>query len=306
MTTYVLRRLLQMVPVVLGITLIVFVLVRASGDPAIILLPEDATMEQVELLRRSLGLDRPVLEQYVIYLGNLARGDFGMSLRFQHQPAFAIVMERLPATLQLASAALLVALLVSLPAGILAALYRDRWPDRLASTFSAIGEAMPNFWLGIMLILLFAVQLRAFPVSGQGSLAHLVLPAVTLGTGLAALLTRLMRSSLLEVLSQDYVRTATAKGLKWRTVLGKHALRNGLLAYVTVLGLQVASLMAGAVVTEQVFAWPGIGLLAIQAINSRDMAIIQTVVIVASLVVMFANLLVDVLYSLIDPRIQYA
>jgi peptide/nickel transport system permease protein len=306
MTAYVLRRLLQMVPVVIGITLIVFVLVRASGDPVAIMLPDDATAEQIELLRQSLGLDRPVAEQYLIFLGNLARGDFGMSLRFRNQPAFEIVIERLPATLQLAAAALLVAVAISLPAGIIAATRRNRWPDRVASTLSVVGEAMPNFWLGIMLILVFAVQLGWLPVSGRGSLAQLVLPAVTLGTALAALLTRLMRSSLLEVLGQDYVRTARAKGLRPRVVLTKHALRNALLSYVTVLGLQVASLMAGAVVTEQVFAWPGIGLLAIQAINSRDMAIIQAVVIVASLVVMFANLLVDVLYSLIDPRIQYA
>jgi peptide/nickel transport system permease protein len=187
-----------------------------------------------------------------------------------------------------------------------AAVYRNRWPDRIASTLSVLGEAMPNFWLGIMLILLFSVQFGLFPVSGRGTLAHLVLPAFTLGTALAALLTRLMRSSLLEVLNQDYVRTATAKGLPRRLVLVKHALRNALLSYVTVLGLQVASLMAGAVITEQVFAWPGMGLLAIQAINSRDMAIIQTVVILASLIVMSANLLVDLLYALIDPRIAYA
>jgi peptide/nickel transport system permease protein len=306
MTAYILRRLLQMVPVVFGITLIVFLLVRSAGDPVVLLLPEDATQEQIELLRTSLGLDRPVMEQYVRYLGNLLRGDFGTSIRFRNQDAFQITIERLPATLQLASAALLVAVLISLPAGIIAATNRNRWPDRLASTMSVVGEAMPNFWLGIMLILVFSVQLGLFPVSGRGSLAHLALPALTLGTALAALLTRLMRSSLLEVLNQDYVRTATAKGLRRRVVLTKHALRNALLSYVTVLGLQVASLMAGAVVTEQVFAWPGIGLLAIQAINSRDMAIIQTVVIIASLVVMFANLIVDVVYSLIDPRITYS
>jgi peptide/nickel transport system permease protein len=306
MTAYVLRRLLQMVPVVFGITLIVFLLVRSAGDPVVLLLPEDATQEQLELLRTSLGLDRPVMEQYVRYLGNLLRGDFGTSIRFRNQDAFQITIERLPATLQLASAALLVAIVISLPAGIIAATNRNRWPDRLASTLSVLGEAMPNFWLGIMLILVFSVQFGLFPVSGRGSLAHLALPALTLGTALAALLTRLMRSSLLEVLNQDYVRTATAKGLRRRVVLTKHALRNALLSYVTVLGLQVASLMAGAVVTEQVFAWPGIGLLAIQAINSRDMAIIQTVVIIASLVVMFANLIVDVVYSLIDPRITYS
>jgi peptide/nickel transport system permease protein len=306
MTSYIARRLLQMVPVVFGITLIVFVLVRAAGDPVLIMLPDDAPQEQIDLMRRALGLDRPVLEQYVIYLGNLVQGDFGMSLRFRNQPALEIVLERLPATLQLASVALLIAVLISFPAGIIAAVNRNRWPDHVASSFSVLGEAIPNFWLGIMLILVFAVGLGWMPVSGRGTALHVVLPAFTLGTALAALLTRLMRSSLLEVLNQDYVRTATAKGLRRRVVVVKHALRNGMLSYVTVLGLQVASLMAGAVVTEQVFAWPGIGLLAIQAINSRDMAIIQTVVIVASLVVMMANLLVDVLYGLIDPRIQYS
>jgi peptide/nickel transport system permease protein len=305
MSAYVLRRLLQMVPVVFGITLIVFLLVRASGDPVVLLLPEDATQEQIELLRTSLGLDRPVWEQYARYVGNLVRGDFGTSIRFGNQDAFQITVERLPATLQLASAALLVAVMISLPAGIIAATHRNRWPDRVASTLSVLGEAMPSFWLGIMLILVFSVQFGVFPVSGRGTLAHLALPAITLGTALAALLTRLMRSSLLEVLHQDYVRTATAKGLQRRVVITKHALRNALLSYVTILGLQIASLMAGAVVTEQVFAWPGIGLLAVQAIHSRDMAIIQTIVIVAALVVMLANLVVDIVYSLIDPRISY-
>lgn len=305
MMAYLARRLLQMIPVVLGITLIVFVLLRVSGDPVSLMLPEDATAEQIAQLRESLGLDRPLPEQYLIFLGNLLRGDFGRSIRYGNQPVLPIVLERLPATLQLTLAAMLVAVAISLPAGIIAAVYRNRWPDYSATTFAILGEAMPNFWLGIMLILVFAVQLRWLPVSGRGSLAHLVLPAITLGTALAALLTRLMRSSLLEVLGQDYVRTAKAKGLRARLVIVKHALRNALLSYVTVLGLQLASLMAGAVVTEQVFAWPGMGLLAIQAINSRDMAVVQAVVIVASLIVMAANLLVDLLYAVIDPRIQY-
>jgi peptide/nickel transport system permease protein len=306
MTAYVLRRLLQMIPVIFGITLIVFVLVRVSGDPVVLLLPEEATREQITQLREALGLDRSLPEQYLIYMRDLIRGDFGTSLRYSNQAALPIVLERLPATLQLTLAALLVAVVVSFPAGIIAATNRNRWPDAGATGFAVLGEAMPNFWLGIMLILVFGVQLGWLPVSGRGGIESLVLPAVTLGTALAALLTRLMRSSLLEVLNQDYVRTATAKGLRRRMVLIKHAVRNAMLAYVTVLGLQVASLMAGAVVTEQVFAWPGIGLLAIQAINSRDMAIIQAVVVVAALIVMVANLLVDVLYALIDPRITYA
>ncbi len=294
-----------MIPVVLGITLIVFVLVRISGDPVVLMLPEDAETWQVEALREALGLDRPIPVQYVMFLRDLLRGDFGTSLRYTNQDALPIVLERLPATLQLTLAALVVAVVISFPLGVIAAVYRNRWPDVTATGFAVLGQAMPNFWLGIMLILLFSVTLGWLPVSGRGGLTSLVLPAFTLGTALAALLTRLMRSSLLEVLNQDYVRTATAKGLQRRLVLLKHAVRNAMLAYVTVLGLQVATLMAGAVVTEQVFAWPGIGLLAIQAINSRDMPIIQGVVVVAALIVMSANLLVDLLYALIDPRISY-
>lgn len=306
MIRYIIRRLLQMIPVIIGITLIVFVLLRISGDPVILMLPEDAPAEQIEALRRNLGLDRPVHEQYVIFMGNLVRGDFGRSIRYGNQPVLPIVLERLPATLRLTAGAVVVAVIISFPAGLIAAVYRRRLPDYAASTFSIIGEAMPNFWLGIMLILIFSIHLRMFPVSGSGTFMHLILPAVTLGTGLAALLTRLMRSGMLEVLGQDYVRTARAKGLRQNVVLVKHAVRNAILAYVTVLGMQVASLMAGAVVTEQVFAWPGIGLLAVQAIYSRDMAVVQAVVILAALIVMVANLIVDLLYAAIDPRIQYS
>jgi peptide/nickel transport system permease protein len=306
MTAYLARRILQMIPVILGITLIVFVLVRLSGDPVVLLLPEDADPEQIVMLREALGLDRPVLVQYGIFMRDLVRGDFGDSLRYSGQAALPIVLERLPATLQLTAAALLVAVLISLPAGIIAAVYRGRWPDVMATGLAVLGQAMPNFWVGIMLIVLMSVTLGWFPVSGREGWNAIVLPAITLGTSLAALLTRLLRSSLLEVINLDYVRTARAKGQRPRTVLGKHALRNALLSYITVLGLQLASLMAGAVVTEQVFAWPGIGLLAIQAINSRDMAVVQAVVVVAALIVMGANLLVDLLYALIDPRISYA
>lgn len=281
-------------------------MVRVSGDPVTLLLPEDAPPEQVAQLRESLGLDRPLPEQYARFLRDLLRGDFGTSIRYRGQAALPVVLERLPATLELAAASILVAVLISLPLGILAATRRGRLPDYGATSFAVLGQAMPNFWLGIMLILVFGVHLRWFPVSGRGTTAHLVLPALTLGTALAALLMRLLRSTMLEVLSQDFVRTARAKGLRERVVLFKHAIRNALIAYVTVLGLQVATLMAGAVVTEQVFAWPGIGLLAIQAINIRDMAVVQTVVIVVALIVMVANLLVDLLYALIDPRIQYA
>lgn len=306
MLAYLGRRTLQMVPILFGVVTIIFLLLRLSGDPVQLYLPEDATQQQIAQVRSSLGLDKPLHVQYGIYLSRLVQGDFGESIRYRNQDVRGIVFERLPATLELAAASLLVAILISLPLGIVAALERNRLPDLLASAVAMLGRAMPNFWVGIMLILFFGIRLGLFPVSGRSGLASLVLPAVTLGASMAALLMRLVRSGMLEVMTQDYVRTAKAKGLPWRTVVVKHGLRNALIAYVTVLGLEIAGLMAGAVITEQVFAWPGIGRLAIQAINSRDMAIVQAVVILASLIVMVANLLVDVAYALIDPRIRYA
>ncbi|MFA5594905.1 MAG: ABC transporter permease [Trueperaceae bacterium] len=306
MLAYLARRALQMLPILLGVVTIIFVLLRLSGDPVRLYLPEDASEQQVAQMRASLGLDRPIHVQYGIYIARLVKGDLGESIRYRNQDVADIVLERLPATLELAGASLLVAILISLPLGILAALNRNRLPDLLSSAVAMLGRAMPNFWVGIMLILFFGIRLEWFPVSGRSGVASLVLPAVTLGASMAALLMRLVRSGMLEVLSQDYVRTAKAKGLPWRTVVVKHGLRNALIAYVTVLGLEIAGLMAGAVITEQVFAWPGIGRLAIQAINSLDMAIVQAVVILASVVVMVANLAVDLTYALIDPRIRYA
>lgn len=306
MLAYLGRRVLQMVPILFGVVTIIFVLLRLSGDPVRLYLPEDASEQQVAQMRASLGLDRPIHVQYGIYIARLATGDLGESIRYRNQDVAGIVLERLPATLELAGASLLVAILISLPLGTLAALNRNRLPDLLSSAVAMLGRAMPNFWVGIMLILFFGIRLEWFPVSGRNGLASLVLPAVTLGASMAALLMRLVRSGMIEVMSQDYVRTAKAKGLPWRSVVVKHGLRNALIAYVTVLGLEIAGLMAGAVITEQVFAWPGIGRLAIQAINSLDMAIVQAVVILASVIVMVANLAVDLTYALIDPRIRYA
>jgi len=263
MLAYLGRRALQMVPILFGVVTIIFVLLRLSGDPVRLYLPEDASEQQIAQMRASLGLDRPIHVQYGIYLARLATGDLGESIRYRNQDVAAIVLERLPATLELAGASLLVAILISLPLGTLAALNRNRLPDLASSAVAMLGRAMPNFWVGIMLILFFGIRLEWFPVSGRSGLASLVLPAVTLGASMAALLMRLVRSGMLEVMSQDYVRTAKAKGLPWRTVVVKHGLRNALIAYVTVLGLEIAGLMAGAVITEQVFAWPGIGRLAI-------------------------------------------
>lgn len=305
MINYIIWRVLQMIPVLFGITLIVFVILRVSGDPVSLMLGEDAGPEQVAQLRTALGLDRPLYEQYAMYMSDLVTGDFGKSIRYNNQPALHVVLERLPATAILAATALFFAVLISLPAGIIAALYHRRVPDYVASFLSVLGQAMPSFWLGIMLILIFAVGLGWFPVSGREASFSVILPGIALGASLAALLTRILRSSLLDVLSQDYIRTARAKGLTPVAITARHSLRNAMLSYLTVIGLEASSLMAGAVVTEQVFAWPGIGLLAIQAINSRDMAVVQAVVILAALIVMVLNLVVDVLYSLIDPRIQH-
>lgn len=306
MTSFVIRRLLQMIPIVFGITLLVFLLVRSTGDPVSLMLPPDAPLEQREQIRRALGLDLPLWQQYGIFLTGIVQGDFGESVRYRGQDVLSIVIERLPATLELSAAALVVAIGLSLPIGLLSALHRNSWLDRLASTMAILARAMPNFWLGIMLILAFSVVLGWLPVSGRGGWAHVVLPALTLGTSLAALLMRMMRSSMLEVLGQDYVRTAKAKGLAPRRVVLKHALRNGLVAYLAVVGVTSAELVAGAVVTEQVFAWPGVGLLAVQAVNSRDMAVVQAIVVLSSIAVMLMNLLVDVAYALVDPRISYS
>ncbi len=312
MTTYVVKRLLQVIPTILGITCIVFIVVRLSGDPVAIFMGNEdlavgqLTTEQVDAIHRRLGLDKPIPVQFLLYLRDLMRGEFGRSFVYQNQPALPLVLQRLPATAELAGAALLIAILISLPAGIIAATNRNRWPDSLANFYAVAGEAVPNFWLGIMLILLFAVKLRWLPVSGVGSLAHLVMPAFALGSGMSALLMRLIRSNLLDVMQLDYVRTARAKGLTPRAVLLKHALRNAAISYVTVLGLSVPGLLSGSIVTESIFAWPGMGLLFITAINGRDMAVVQAIVIFTSLLVILGNLIVDIAYVLIDPRIEYA
>lgn len=308
MHKYIIRRLLQAIPALLGMTIIVFFVLRLSGDPLVMMFGElldEMPPEQLERIRVQMGLDRPVGIQYLYFLKDLLQGNFGRSLLYHNQPVLPLVMGRLGATVQLAIASLAVGVLISLPAGIVAAVYRNKWQDFVATVYSIVGQAMPNFWLGMMLILLFSVQLGWLPVSGQGEFKHIIMPAFALGTSMAALQMRLMRSSLLEVLNADYIRTARAKGLGERMTLFKHAVRNALLSYVTVIGLNVAGLLSGSVVTEQVFAWPGMGLLLIRAIDARDMAVVQAVVIFSGLIVMAANLIVDIMYSVIDPRIRY-
>jgi peptide/nickel transport system permease protein len=303
---YVIRRLLQAVLVVLGVSLIVFVMIRITpGDPVRTYLGESATDQQVAEYRHYLGLDEPLPLQYVRFLQRAVSGDLGNSLTY-HQPATIVLAEHLPATLQLSFVSLALALLVAVPLGVLSAVRRDSVWDYLGMTLAMLGQSLPAFWLGLVLMLIFAVNLHWLPTSGSGGLPFLVLPSVTLGAYMAGLFTRLVRSGLLEVLGEDYVRTARAKGLPDRVVLYGHALRNMAIPLVTVIGLQFGTLLGGAVVVETVFSWPGVGTAAVTAIGARDYALVQAVVLVVSLFFVAVNLMIDLLYAYIDPRIHYA
>jgi len=290
--------------VVLGVSLLSFLLVHLTGDPASLLLPLDATQEDRDRFRQAIGLDRPLPVQYVDFLWRAAHGDFGTSLRFQ-QPAMGLVIERLPATLQLAGMALGLALLIGVPAGLIAGVRRGSIFDRVAMFLALAGQCVPAFWLGLMLILLFSVTLRVLPVSGGGTFAHLVLPGLTLSFYTMALVARLLRSNMLDVMKADYVRTARAKGLSERSVVLRHALKNASIPVVTVVGLSAGYLLGGAVIVEQVFAYPGLGRLVYQSISNRDVAVVQAFVVLISLLVLAINLTVDVVYTLLDPRVRY-
>ncbi|UII55662.1 ABC transporter permease [Cytobacillus spongiae] len=305
MKKYLYKRLLQIIPTLFIITFVVFILVYLAGDPVSLMLPEDASDADREALRDALGLNQPFLVQYVTFLGNLVTGDFGTSFRYS-QEALPLVLERLPATFELATASMIVATMISIPLGIYSARKRNSFVDLFITGGSVLGKAMPNFWLGIMLILLLAVNYQIFPVSGRGTLAHLVLPAITLGTGIAAEMTRLIRSSIIEILNQDYIRTAKSKGVSDSKVVYIHAFRNSLIPVVTIMGLQISSLVSGALITETVFSWPGLGLLLVQAVNGRDMAIVQAAVFVIAILVIVINLVTDLVYRLLDPRINYS
>jgi peptide/nickel transport system permease protein len=304
MQRYLIRRVLQMIPVLFLLTIIIFGVTRLRGDPTYQFAAPDASAEEIETIRRAYGFDRPLPEQYLTFMAGVLRGDFGDSFRYR-QPALPLVLERVPATLLLTFAALLVAWIVALPTGLISALRQNTPVDLAATSISVIGRAMPNYWLGIMLILLFSVELRWLPVSGTGDWRYLVLPAVTLGLSVATTLTRLIRSSMLEIIRQEYITTARSKGLSEWVVVMRHALRNSLIAVVTVFGLQTGWLLGGAVIVEQVFAWPGMGRLMLQAVYTRDMALVQAGVFVSALIIMGINLLVDVIYTLLDPRIRY-
>ena len=301
---YIGRRLAQTALILVGITLVVFWVIRLSGDPVLLMLPADASQQDIQRLRELLGFDRPVPIQLWRFMERVATGDFGTSLRFQ-EPALALVLDRLPSTVLLALTALSVATVIALPLGVLSAVRRNSVWDHGAMAVALLGQSMPIFWTGIMLITIFAVALDLLPSSGSGTIPHLVLPAAALGFFSTGRMARLVRGGMIEVLGQDYVRTARAKGLTERRVLYGHALRNCLLPVTTLLGLELGSTLGGAVVTEMVFAWPGVGRLIVSAIFARDYPLVQAAVFVVAAMLVVVNLVVDLLYAVIDPRVRY-
>lgn len=305
MSSYLVRRMLATIPVLIGVATLVFSLLHlVPGDPAVSMLGESAAPEDVAALRQRLGLDRPLLEQYVGYMRGLTHGDLGTSFRY-NTPVTAEIVQRLPNTVRLATAAMIVALVISIPLGVLGAVFKGRAIDHAAMAGSLVGVSVPAFWLGPMLALIFSVRLGLLPVSGTGSPAHLVLPAVTLGTALAAILARITRASLLEELRELYVVAARAKGVSRSRSIWVHALRNALIPVVTIIGLQVGALLTGAIITETIFAWPGVGRLLIQAISFRDYPLVQGCILFVAVTYVGVNLLTDLAYSWLDPRIRY-
>jgi len=299
-----LNRVLYTLPVLWLVVSVVFLLIHlVPGDPVSQMLGEGAPVADLAATRHAYGLDVPLGRQYMNYWKGVLHGDLGPSLRF-NQSVSSLILHRYPYTLQLTVAALLVGILISIPAGVRSAQHRGRWDDKLLSVVSLFGLSFPNFALGPILILFFAIELGWLPVSGSGTLAHLVLPAVTMGSALAAILTRMVRTSMLEELGQDYIRTARAKGLPERTVVYRHALRNAMLPVLTVLGLQFGALLAGAIVTEKIFSWPGIGRLTIDAIGNRDYFLVQGCILAIGLTYVLVNFLTDLLYSVANPRIR--
>lgn len=305
MWRYVLKRVLLALPVLLGVSVVVFVAIRLiPGDPAQIMAGQAATEEVVRQIRQSLGLDQPLPVQYLYFLRSVVRGDLGRSL-FNGAPVVEELRQRFPRTVRLALASMVVASLIGIPAGILAATRHLSWLDTLVMLVALVGVSMPVFWLGLNLILVFSVRLQWLPAFGYETWRHLLLPSFTLGAASAAIVARMTRSSMLEVLGQDYIRTARAKGLAERVVVNRHALRNALIPVVTVLGLQLGTLLSGAVLTETVFAWPGIGRLLVDAVLARDYPIIQGATLLIAATFVALNLAVDLLYGLLDPRIRY-
>lgn len=304
MFKYILKRLGYTVFVVIGVSILTFLLLKlAPGDPARLMLPENATDEQVQAMTVHLGLDKPLYVQYFTYMNNVVHGDLGISLFFI-KPNAQLIAERFPATMQLAFSAIALSLIIAIPLGILAGVKKGKVADFLAMLFALFGQSMSAVWLGILLILVFAVKLRWVPALGYGSITSLILPCVTLGTGLAALVTRMVRSGMIDVLEEDYITATYARGISPATVIFKYAFRNAMLPTITIVGMEVGMLLGGSVVIERIFGWPGIGSLTIQAIGMRDFPLVQSILLVVSTVFVLINLLVDIIYTFVDPRMK--
>jgi len=304
MRTYILKRIFHSVFVIVAAVVIVFVLLHLSGDPAQLMVAVDATPEEIEAVRKKMGFDQPVYVQLGRFAARLARGDMGDSLRFS-RPVLPIVLERLPATIELTMVAMFISVLLAVPAGVISATRRNSGLDHFVMSMTLVGQTVPVFWLGLMLVLVFSVNLRWFPAFGRGGWDQLVLPAITLAAFSAARIARLVRSQMLDELGRDYISTARAKGLSEWIVVYFHALKNASSLAITIIGLQMGHLLAGAVITETIFAWPGLGRLLVQSIHNRDYPMIQAAVLIVAVTFVVINLAVDILYTYLDPRIRY-
>jgi peptide/nickel transport system permease protein len=304
MQKLIISRLFQMVLTLFVVSLIVFFMVRLRGDPISVMAPPTFNQEQIERLRAAWGFDRPLVEQYVIFLRKAVTGDFGQSIQHR-RPAMDLVMQRLGWTYLLAGVSAIIGLVIAVPLGVISALKRNSLIDLVSTILATLGTAMPSFWLGLMLIMVFSVNLRMLPAFGALEPSSIILPALTLGTGMAARLSRLTRSSMLEILGQDYIRTAHSKGLRSQTVVIRHALRNAWIPVLTAFGLQLGWLLGGAVIVEAVFSWPGLGRLMIESINVRDITVVQAGLFWFAISFILINLIVDIMYTFIDPRVRY-
>lgn len=304
MSRYLLKRVFQIIPVILILTFIIFCLVYVAGDPVALMLPPEAGESAKEALRKALGLDKPFFEQFLIYLGNLMRGDFGVSYEY-NQDALSLVLERMPYSIQLAGVSLTFSVVLGIVLGVAAAQLRNTPFDVLVNGFAALGQALPGFWVAIMLILVFSVNLRVLPVSGAGTWKHLVLPATTLTILTSAKIIPLIRSNMIEVMHQDYIRTAKSKGLNIGKIVFKHAFKNTLVPVITIIAMQLPTLIGGALITETIFAWPGLGMLIYRGVANLDMTVVQAGVMAVAFITILANLISDIAYCLIDPTIKY-
>ena len=305
MRNYIIKRIFLFFPVVIGVITLVFLIIHLiPGDPVELMLGENAQISDKEKLRTDLGLNKPIIDQYLTFMLNAFKGDLGRSIHSQ-KPVFTTILERFPATLELTLCAILLAVIISLPLGIIAAYRQYSIFDNGSMFLSLLGISIPNFWLGPLLIILFSVMLGWLPVAGRGGISHIILPSITLGTALSSILSRMTRSSMLDSLKEEYVTTARAKGLSENTVVIKHALSNAMIPIITIVGLQSGALLSGAIITETIFSWPGIGRLTIQAINTRDYPLLQGCILIISLSYVVVNLITDILYAYFDPRIKY-